>query len=361
MNKSGNYSAKRDAPRYHEIPVIENITASEVKALLKGREYPVIIKNHPSLREWKIFDWDLSKLSESFGDSEVSPRVGFPHPDNTKVSVFSMTSQEYPQKTPMTLKDFLNKAMSHDAINSPIYMQPCSELVKLFNKINEKGDAFNFEDLISKEEIEPKLYENFYIGSTGTRAGFHQDDRDNIILVTEGQKSVHLCSPYYTSCLYPYPNLPEKSQVRPEDFDPHLFPKMAEATFLKGILNEKDMLFIPRGWWHTLRSHKPTIMLNWFYGPRFTKQEVNLMYKSMGLKYRFSKISAFISAFAKASLNLLLRRDTLHGLSVWYSPGTMCAVELHNFIAKIINNLCKSILRTRKICLTPAKVPYYYD
>jgi len=228
-------------------------------------------------------------------------------------------------------------------------------------EINKNGKVFNFHHIISTDEQSLPTTVSLYIGSKGTRAGFHQDYRDNIIVVTEGKKSVHLCDPYYTSCLYPFYGLPDKSKVRPETFEPKKFPKMAQATFLTGMLERGDLLFIPRGWWHTLRAFEPTMMLNFFYGAPLTKRDLKFMYKSMGMAHKSLVQMVFIWLFFKTMLNLVLKKPPLYGLSVWYAPGTQSAINLYNVINIFYSKIINKCFKGKKNNFTPIQWPFYYN
>lgn len=348
-------------PKYFDIPVLENISKEKFKELSKGLDYPLILRNYLDIKKWEIFNWDLEKISRELGDKEVSPRLNFPHPDNCEVNLFTMTSQEYPQKKTMKIIELVHLVKKSDAVNSPCYLQPSAESKKILEEINSRGKAVNFQDIVSSEENSPTPTENLYIGSVGTRAGFHQDYRDNLIVIIEGKKSVHLCAPYYTSCLYPFYGLPDKSKVRPETFEPKKFPKMSGATFLKGMLEQGDILFIPRGWWHTLRAFEPTVMLNYFYGIRLTKEELEFMYKPMGLTYGIGVKLVFIWLFLKTIWNLFLKRDPLYGLSVWYSPGTQAAINIYNSTRIFSHKIKIKLFRKKIIEFKPIQWPFYYN
>ena len=66
------------------------------------------------------------------------------------------------------------------------------------------------------------------------------------------------------------PSYPENLRMSPIDVhDPDLsqFPRFERARGLVGVLNAGDIAFIPRVWWHQLRSFDgESISMNFWYG-----------------------------------------------------------------------------------------------
>ena len=108
---------------------------------------------------------------------------------------------------------------------------------------------------------EPLL--NVWIGPGGTVSPLHTDPYHNLLCQVVGQKYVRLYSPYETEKLYPKVvekdeiDMSNTSQVDVEadsKVNERDFPHFKDADYMETILNEGDILYIPVGWWHYVRS-----------------------------------------------------------------------------------------------------------
>lgn len=78
-----------------------------------------------------------------------------------------------------------------------------------------------------------------------------------------GTKEWTLFSPSDSENLYPKPDWPNQSQVTDlEHPDQAGFPRFANATRHRFVLQPGEMLFLPCGWWHTTRLPGPSISVS---------------------------------------------------------------------------------------------------
>lgn len=346
-------------PKYLQIPVLHEFSPELFQNIFLTLEQPVILRNFSPINNWPIFNWSLERIADEFGESSSSPRINFPRSDDFSVNPFTLVYEEYPAKTEMSVKEFIKRVKDPETAVSPCYLQPGAESNALLEKMTNGQVAFNFDDIVLPPPNSEPSTTNLWIGSAGTRAGFHQDDRNNFIVILEGKKLVYLASPYYTSSLYPFPGIPDKSQVAPENYDPKLFPNMSKVTFLKGVIEKGDILFLPRGWWHTLKAHEPTMMLNYWYGSPLTKDEFKLMYDSLDFKYKLAVKKEFIRIFFKTCKNIFSNKSPIAGLSVWYTPGTEAAINMVNWFRKYKYYFLQK-LRKKPVPITFVERPFYY-
>ena len=88
-----------------------------------------------------------------------------------------------------------------------------------------------------------------------------------------GRKRVFLVPFEQTPLVYPFIDNIVNSQVDPENYSYQKFPKFISADVMETIVEPGELLFIPRGWWHYLRSLEPSISINHWFGkpvPAFT-------------------------------------------------------------------------------------------
>jgi Cupin-like domain len=106
------------------------------------------------------------------------------------------------------------------------------------------------------------------IGTAGTTTPLHVELNHNIFVVLRGEKELILYPPSDTLDLYPQSPLsgvPHLSRIDPRRFDPERFPRVKRCEPWRCLLRDGDGVFIPRGWWHAVRTNVPTIATgNWW-------------------------------------------------------------------------------------------------
>lgn len=94
----------------------------------------------------------------------------------------------------------------------------------------------------------------------------HTDDKCNILVQVLGEKFIILASPNEAKNLYPYEGLlSNTSQVDPENLDVEKFPLSKNVKFHRLVLKAGEMLYIPKLWWHYVRSLTPSISISFWF------------------------------------------------------------------------------------------------
>lgn len=82
-----------------------------------------------------------------------------------------------------------------------------------------------------------------------------------------GRKYIRLYSPSVTDSLYPHEGmLQNTSQVDVENADGAEYPKFAQAPYMECLLESGEMLFIPKRWWHYVRSLETSFSVSFWFG-----------------------------------------------------------------------------------------------
>lgn len=105
-----------------------------------------------------------------------------------------------------------------------------------------------------------------WIGPKNTISTMHTDDKHNLLCQVMGEKLIILASPEEASNLYPYDGLLNNtSQIDPENLDFQEFPLTKNVKFFKLILKAGETLYIPKLWFHYVRSLTPSISVSFWF------------------------------------------------------------------------------------------------
>ena len=112
--------------------------------------------------------------------------------------------------------------------------------------------------------VRPKLW----VGPSETLTPLHRDLVDNFLVQVWGFKQLRLISPAHTGRLYPeHEGLNpyyEPSKLDADVPDLERFPACADVPFVDCVLAPGDIIYMPAGWWHRVRSLEPSLSINFF-------------------------------------------------------------------------------------------------
>lgn len=130
---------------------------------------------------------------------------------------------------------------------------------------------------LSKKPTQPKLDEpllNAWFGPGGTVTPLHTDFYHNVLCQVVGRKYVRVYSPHESENLYPRSSsengidMSNTSQVDVEGEGKHRdedFPLLQKAKYRDTILGEGELLYIPVGWWHYVRSLEASFSVSFWW------------------------------------------------------------------------------------------------
>ena len=119
---------------------------------------------------------------------------------------------------------------------------------------------------------------NFWFGESATNTKPHYDYSNNFLAQILGRKRVRLYAPSATVNMYPYSindtvmmggvkhPVVQGSQIADTDsIDEGAFPNFQLVEVYEGILYPGDLLFIPAGWWHEVKSLDVSMSINFWW------------------------------------------------------------------------------------------------
>jgi hypothetical protein len=270
--------ARSDLVRWTSIPRIAFTSQQDLATHLDGQTRPFIATG--CIGSWLATqEWTPDYFVERYGDFPVTASVDLP----TQGVPYALSPAEHLLRTSMA--EFVRRM---DDAPKPSYLHQLS--VKQFPGLQ---SATAFDALLPPSSRNINLY--FWLGSGGTRSGLHFDRFDNINAQIFGRKSVLLLSPEQSAALYPFDDNIEKSQVDPDQPDLDRFPRFSDIRPMTAVIEPGELLFIPRLWWHHLRSLEPAINVNCWYGEHISLGSMLRVVNQGGIKCWSKVIRDFLS------------------------------------------------------------------
>jgi hypothetical protein len=184
-------------------------------------------------RRWPLAGFTLEQLRERFGAVPVRARVG----DYVGTAFAADRAMR-----DMSMGEYLD-LVAEDAVGLPPYLGNL-ELREL-NAMCHWPAYF--------EKMGPP---RFWIGPAGTVTPLHCDYDDNVFAQLWGSKRIFLAPPHHDAFLYPREAnaILFGSPFDPESPDYDRFPLARQAALVEVIVAPGEMLYVPAGWYHQVRS-----------------------------------------------------------------------------------------------------------
>lgn len=157
--------------------------------------------------------------------------------------------------------EFLNEFMTHESTSSqPGYLAQHD----LFDQIPQLRKDFSVPEYCAVGSNEPVI--KSWIGPANTVSTMHTDDKHNLLCQVMGEKLIILASPNEAENLYLYDGLLNNTcQVDPENLRTEEFPLTKNVKFYKLVLKAGEVLYLPKLWFHYVRSLTTSISLSFWF------------------------------------------------------------------------------------------------
>jgi [protein]-arginine 3-hydroxylase / protease len=202
------------------------------------------INHWPALTKWS----DMNYLINVAGQRTVPIELGQHY-----------THENWSQKL-VKFEDFVHNYILADNSQTIGYLAQH----ELFDQIPELQDDILIPEYCCRG-ASPRL--KAWLGPKGTVSPLHTDPTHNLLAQVFGAKLVILAEPAATPNLYAHDHfvLNNTSQVdaNAPDFDKH--PLAKSVSFKRIIIKAGDVLYIPPGWWHYVRSLSPSFSVSFWF------------------------------------------------------------------------------------------------
>lgn len=278
----------------HPFDELAQPTADALRAAVPARRAVLLrglVANWPALTAWTP-----TQLVARHGSTLVTPLMGLPGSG----ILFPQDQRRYERTLP--LAEFI-EAMLTASPQTPSYLA-YTRAQDIF-----PATDYDYSSLLGGLDTEPDT--RAWIGSAGTRSMLHSDLKDNIFCQIWGSKHVVLIPWSDSQAIYPFPDNIVNSQLDLAEVDLRRHPRLCEATLYAGTLEPGDVLFIPRGWWHDIRSQTPSVSLNHWFGLPLGLREYLPLIARLGPRCWWATLRDFVRS------GLLSRPETV---SFFFSP-----------------------------------------
>lgn len=211
-----------------------------------------LVSDWPACELWNSSKYLLQKTRG--GQSLVPVEIGS-----------SYTSESWSQQV-MSFKRYL-----YDYILSPATETGYLAQYNLFNQYPELKEDFFVPDICCLGEDGNPPIMNAWLGPENTISPLHTDPHHNIFCQVVGYKHIRLYSPSQTPNMYPRGvengiDMSNTSQVNLDSNQKGKFPNFPwNSHYLETTLKPGDALFIPKGWWHYVRSLSSSISISFWF------------------------------------------------------------------------------------------------
>jgi len=228
-------------------------SAPDFERYVGSARTPLILTGQ--MERWPALEkWNLHYFARHYGDVPLTVSVDL----RDRGAVYDQPDSDHSRQ--MVLRDIVALIETPGA-------KPCYTHQRPVHLFPGTESDVRFEEIVTLVPgTVPSV--NFWIGSKGTRSGLHFDRRDNLLAQIQGEKRVLICPPSAGRCLYPFPGNIEKSRIDIENPDFASHPRLHDSRFRQATLREGEILYLPRMWWHFVRSLDPSLSINYWFGPR---------------------------------------------------------------------------------------------
>ena len=240
------FDATFAVPAAPTIDTVDTISPDEFRRKYLATNTPLLMRkataDWPAMKKWS-FDY--------FANLKLPKRV-YLEKDNVMQGETAYEQLDY--------ADYIRRMIDSDS--DAAQRNGYLSVFRIFRAFPHLKDDVDF-SIFSRHKLKNTV--SGWIGPAGTVTGYHIDWGDNVLAQICGRKEVRLVAPKDSRYMYPGNRFDQgttSSQVNAEHYDAERFPLFQQATEYRLVVHPGDMLFIPRGWWHHVRSLDKSISVS---------------------------------------------------------------------------------------------------
>ncbi|CDW53161.1 lysine specific demethylase 8 [Trichuris trichiura] len=229
-----------------------SMTQFDREYLHSVQQKPVVIEG--ALDCWPAFQkWNLEYFLKLAGHRTVPVEIGTRYTDE------NWTQQLMP------LHQFVASYFGENGSDDVGYLAQYD----LFEQIPELRNDIAVPEYCCLVSDPDNVDVNAWFGPKGTVSPLHTDPTDNLFAQVMGVKYICLCPPDDSEMVYPIESglMRNTSQVDMAGPDFDAFPNLRKARVYETVVHPGDLLFIPRGWWHYLKSMTTSFSVSFWFRP----------------------------------------------------------------------------------------------
>ncbi len=247
-------SASRTDPAVRRLPRIAEPSSSEFRRRYVALRHPAVfaglVSAWPALGRWSVDFFRDAYPSVSITTAQVA------------AGVVVMDRRRGLIHRPEKLAAFVGAL--HAGARDRYMMTPISELPEAL-RADAPPPAYLNGTTLQNAKV--------WIGPSGIVSSLHRDLADNLHAQVSGRKRFTLVAPRQSASVYPnsfFDSVPNGCRVDIEHPDYARFPRLREVETFVADLSPGDVIYIPRGWWHHVRTLDLSISVNfwWAHGVR---------------------------------------------------------------------------------------------
>lgn len=206
-----------------------------------AKNTPVILTN--IMQNWQALKlWNLEYLKKNYGEVEVEVQANRNSNPN-----YEIDSEKH--KTKLLLKEYINRIIQNGMTNE-YYMVANNQALEREEMRSLLNDIEIFPEYLNSTDTRGQIF--FWFGPGGTVTPLHHDTSNIFLAQVLGRKKVQLISPNQTPLLYNYVGVFSKVDCENPDYEK--YPLFRKVNIIEVLLELGEVLFIPVGWWHHVRS-----------------------------------------------------------------------------------------------------------
>ena len=194
--------------------------------------------------------WTPSYLKAHYGETEVEIMANRNSDDKYEINIEN-------HKTKIKFEDYVDRVVNQGETNDS-YMVANNRNLETTQLGRLLEDIVMSPEYLDKSKSSGNIF--FWFGSAGTITPLHYDSVNLIMAQIYGRKKWQIIPPIYTPFLYN--NVGVFSEVDCEKPDYNKYPLFEEVKIIEVVLEPGEIIFVPTGWWHQVKSLDISVSLS---------------------------------------------------------------------------------------------------